>query len=156
MLGVEGCGHWPYDHVDAKTPCLAVSWHGQCTQHPATVREPRSDVYMLYPPTALLPQAEADANAKADAKQAKMSKFAVKTSKRDMSNMDDHKREQAERLGMGMGRQVNNANIFAHSTSKSGLCLHHLWDACPTQYLGVSINSFFLTCVCMSLQLSPQ
>lgn len=62
-------------------------------------------------------QAEADANAKADAKQAKMSKFAVKTSKRDMSNMDDHKREQAERLGMGMGRQVNNANIFAHSTS---------------------------------------
>jgi len=69
-----------------------------------------------------LEQESALAEAAASAKQAKMNKFAPtasKTSKRDLSQMDEHKRAQAERLGMGMGRTNTNANIFAHSTSKT-------------------------------------
>ena len=33
--------------------------------------------------------------------------------------MDEQKRAQAERLGMGMGRQTTNASIFSHSTASS-------------------------------------
>jgi ADP-ribosylation factor GTPase-activating protein 2/3 len=39
--------------------------------------------------------------------------------KRDLSQMDEQKRAQAERLGMGMGRQTTNASIFSHSTASS-------------------------------------
>jgi len=38
------------------------------------------------------------------------------SAKRDMSKMDERKLEQAERLGMGMGRQTTNVSVFSHST----------------------------------------
>lgn len=44
-------------------------------------------------------------------------KYQESTTKRDMSRMDEVKREQAERLGMGMGRATTNKAVFSHSSS---------------------------------------
>ena len=49
----------------------------------------------------------------------RLEKFAVKTTSRDMSKMDEAKLAQAERLGMGRSRQTTNASVFSHSTSSA-------------------------------------
>jgi hypothetical protein len=49
----------------------------------------------------------------------RLEKFAIKTTSRDMSKMDQMKLEQAERLGMGLSRTTTNANVFSHSTSSA-------------------------------------
>lgn len=41
------------------------------------------------------------------------------TAQRDFSKLDENKRAQAERLGMGMGRATTNKSIFSHSASNS-------------------------------------
>lgn len=49
----------------------------------------------------------------------RLEKFAIKTTSRDMTKMDEMKLEQAERLGMGLSRTTTNANVFSHSTSSA-------------------------------------
>eukprot|EP00035_Acanthoeca_spectabilis_P020922 m.435303 g.435303 ORF g.435303 m.435303 type:complete len:366 (+) comp17832_c0_seq1:216-1313(+) len=44
-------------------------------------------------------------------------KYQESSTKRDISKMNEQKREQAERLGMGMGRATTNKAVFSHSSS---------------------------------------